>query len=219
MSDWQPKNARDLRLGLKAIPGLARPENDAFRVRIWRGLSWLERSEKPCDLEAKFISLWIAFNAFYGHCDPNGRDARDHGSWQSFLARIIKADSECICKALMQQHQTEVLDLVRNKFLFRPFWLRQDDADAKLSAAVGRVRRDYGRHNTLRILQELFERFYVMRAQVFHGAATSGSQLNRSYLSTCVELLGKLVPAMLEIMIADGPTVDWGDVCFPPVEE
>ena len=57
-----------------------------------------------------------------------------------------------------------------------------------------------------------------MRQQVFHGAATSGSRLNRTALTRCTDVLAKVIPAMIEIMIAAGPDTDWGEVCFPPVD-
>lgn len=56
-----------------------------------------------------------------------------------------------------------------------------------------------------------------MRQQVFHGAATSGSKLNRTALKRCTAILMQVMPAMIEIMIAAGPETDWGEVCFPPV--
>ncbi len=48
-----------------AIPAKQRQASQASSVRVWRGLSWLERSETADDMEGQFISLWIAFNAIY----------------------------------------------------------------------------------------------------------------------------------------------------------
>ena len=58
----------------------------------------------------------------------------------------------------------------------------------------------------------------ALRAQVFHGAATSGSKLNRRQINTGTDILAVLIPAMAAITIDAGPEVDWGEVCFPPVE-
>jgi hypothetical protein len=76
---------------------------------------------------------------------------------------------------------------------------------------------NFGTHQILPILQELFERLYILRAQVFHGAATSGSKLNRRQINTGTDILANLLPAMIAIMIDAGPEVDWGEVCFPPI--
>ncbi|MBE3097814.1 MAG: hypothetical protein IMZ44_11905 [Planctomycetes bacterium] len=165
------------------------------------------------------ISLWIAFNSIYGYLEDDGRDARDHASWQNFLARLVRQDAGDALRRITREHQRDILELVDNKFLFRPFWLGQSDADDKLRQAVRRCLKHYSGGCTLAILQELFERLYVLRMQVFHGAATSGSRLNRATLESGARVLAALVPEMLSIMIANGHSEDWGEVCFPPIED
>jgi hypothetical protein len=73
--------------------------------------------------------------------------------------------------------------------------------------------------NTLALLQELFERLYVLRVQVFHGAATSGSKYKTQNIEDAIAVLGGLVPVMIDIMLVAGPEQDWGDVCYPPIHE
>jgi hypothetical protein len=69
----------------------------------------------------------------------------------------------------------------------------------------------------LPILQTLFERIYVMRLQVFHGASTKGSSLNRRALNECTAFLCEFLPLAMEVMIGNGLPIDWGAVCFPPM--
>jgi len=76
-----------------------------------------------------------------------------------------------------------------------------------------------GNHLTTGVLQELFERLYVLRQQVFHGAATRGSKLNRPTLRLGAEVMLRLLPGIIATMLDAGPGVDWGEVCFPPVTE
>jgi hypothetical protein len=64
------------------------------------------------------------------------------------------------------------------------------------------------------ILQALFERIYIMRLQVFHGASTKSSSLNRRTLSERTAILFDLFPSMIEVMIRNGLSVDWGSVCL-----
>jgi hypothetical protein len=45
-----------------------------------------------------------------------------------------------------------------------------------------------------------------------HGGATWGSSVNRDQIRDCVNILGKLVPLVIEIML-DHPDTLWGDVC------
>ena len=217
MSDMRA-TAGTLRQRFKAIPKDQRDANQPFSIRVWRGLSWLERAEAAEDLEGRFISLWIAFNAIYG-CLEDGVAAPDHGSWQKFLADIIAADGTDALGEILWAEQLTILRLIDSKYLFRPFWLGQADADERLRRSRQEAMRAYNSHQTLAVLQELFERLYVMRQQVFHGAATSGSKLNRTALKRCTAVMEQVMPAMIEIMIAAGPGIDWGEVCFPPVSE
>lgn len=200
-----------------AIPEPDRKAHQSFSIRVWRGLSWLERAEGAADVDGRFISLWIAFNAIYGHLGDDGRDAQDHATWQAFLARMVEKDAEDHLGRLLADLQTTVLHLIDNQFLFRPFWQKQPDAKEKLRRSVQKSLIRIRQGDTLPLLQELFERLYVLRQQVFHGAATSGSKLNRATLEAGTHVLSRIVPAMIEVMIAAGPAIDWGEVCFPPV--
>ena len=209
--------AQTLRKQFQAIPKDRRDANQAFSIRVWRGLSWLERAEGLQDIEGKFISLWIAFNAIYGHLQDDGMNASDRGSWQEFLAGIVKADTEDQLGQIMWADQRNILRLVDNKYLFRPFWLGQADAEDKLARSRRQVMVLLQQRSAVGVFQALFERLYVLRQQVFHGAATWGSKLNRPYLKSGTALLERIIPAMIDIIIAAGPGVDWGALCFPPV--
>lgn len=89
------ETAKTLRLRFKAMPQDVREANQPFSIRVWRGLSWLERSEGADDeIDMKFISLWIAFNAIYGRED--GPAAGDRASWQAFIAGVVRMDIEAV---------------------------------------------------------------------------------------------------------------------------
>jgi hypothetical protein len=109
--------------------------------------------------------------------------------------------------------------MIQNKYLFRPFWDRRPNAEGALKQCCTAAVVNLANHLTTGIVEELFERLYVLRAQVFHGAATRGSKLNRANLRNGADLLSKLLPAMIAIMLAAGPETNWGDVCFPPIKE
>ena len=86
------------------------------------------------------------------------------------------------------------------------------DLKADLRRAMAKFRTPH----MLPVLQLLFERLYVMRVQVFHGASTKGSSLNRRALQRSSSILVELLSAMLDVMISHGIEDDWGDLCFPP---
>lgn len=211
--------AEHLRACLREIPQAKRVAHQAFSIRIWRGLSWLESAEKASEPDEGFIYLWIGFNAIYGHLDDEGRGAADKASWQSFLARLVEHDSNDRLGDILRDAQQAVCRLVNSQYLYTPYWQDKPDWRERLRKAVQTTLVNYRNGYTLPILQELFERLYVLRLQVFHGAATRGSKLNRDTLEPATDLLGLLMPAMLQIMIAAGPGIDWGEICFPPRDQ
>jgi hypothetical protein len=68
------------------------------------------------------------------------------------------------------------------------------------------------------VLGIVFNRLYTLRNQLMHGGATWNSAVNRDQVRDCVNLLGKLVPLVIEVML-DNPNTLWGDACFPVVKE
>jgi len=218
MSD-KMATAESLRKRFRDIPSDAREANQPFSIRMWRGISWLERSESIEDTDSRFIALWIAFNAIYGCVKEDGLSARDRETWQAFVTRIIQADKTDQLGQILQRNQLKVLHLIENRYLFRPFWLGDPDADKKLAAARRSAMVNFQNHSCVGIFQELFERLYVLRSQVFHGAATAHSKLNREYLESATGLLAEIAPTMIGIMLEAGPAEDWGSVCFPPMAD
>ena len=92
MSDRPAPTAEALRRRFRAIPKETRDANQAFSVRVWRALSWLERSEAAgeADLEGRFIPLWIAFNALFRDVPTNAR------AWRipHRTAQMVRKDPE-----------------------------------------------------------------------------------------------------------------------------
>jgi len=220
MGDVIARTAESLRAAFKSIPEESRDANQAYSIRIWRALSWLERGEAAGDddLEGTFVPLWIAFNALYGHLADDGSTAPDRASWQEFLAGIVRADGTDRLGRALWDEQLDVLRMIDSRYLFKPFWFgEQSEADGKLKRARQRAMRGYQSRTSSAVLQELFERVYVLRQQIFHGAATCGSRVNRHTLKMGARVLSSIVPVMIEIMITSGPDVDWGEVCYPPV--
>lgn len=70
--------------------------------------------------------------------------------------------------------------------------------------------------NTAAVLGVLFNRIYTLRNQIMHGGATWNSSVNRDQLRDCANLLGKLVPVIILLML-DNPDTLWGDACYPVV--
>lgn len=211
--------ATKLRSHFRTIPNEDRKANQSFSIRVWRSLSWLERAEGfvPADTEGRFISCWIALNALYGRLDDQHRPWADRDALKTFITHIWHLDARAELRQILGHRQTAVLNLIEDPYLTIQFWenqsapaIRQAKKDAKDAILA------FQKPNRLPVLRLIFERLYVMRNQVFHGASTKGGKLNRRALQASATVLMDLLPAMLEIMIEYGICEDWGRVCYPP---
>ena len=80
------------------------------------------------------------------------------------------------------------------KHLGRPFWI-----------GVG-----------VTVLSVVLSRIYTLRNQLIHGGATWNSAVNRDQVRDCGNLMGKLVPIVIEIML-DHPETLWGEAVYPVI--
>jgi hypothetical protein len=192
-------------------------------VRFHRACSWLSEtetldSEKATDQVLLF--QWIAFNALYGQWDSElNEPVGDRTSWQAFLGRILDLDESGHIVSVLQEHKRLVLTILENAYLNRYFW------EHPCEQTAGRAKR--WRHQAMNwyveerwrtILERLFQRIYLLRCQLFHGAATQGSRLNRTALRHCTTMMRLLMPAVLLVWIDHGADEDWGPMCYPPLD-
>lgn len=49
-----------------------------------------------------------------------------------------------------------------------------------------------------------------------HGGATWNSTTNRAQVQDCANLMGQIVPVVVEIMMAH-PEAAWGEACYPVI--
>jgi len=210
--------AAELRERFRALPKDQIAEHQDFAIRVWRALSWLERADGmgTDDLEGRFISAWIAFNALYGRVDDSNHPWGDREGWGAFLAQIWRLDHRGRLSRVMHKRQLQVLKLIENKYLSSRFWDEGESVAPQVKKELRQALAAFGTKKMLTVLQLLFERLYTMRNQVLHGASTKGSKLNRRTLQGSGSILLDLLPEMLAITMEDGIGEDWGRVCFPP---
>jgi hypothetical protein len=193
-------------------------------IRLHRALSWLKRAEQEeQDGDARFIFLWIAFNAAYAH-ELRGLEQPQRELLRDFLKKLVAADAgKTLHKVVFEQFTGPVRLLIDNKYVFEPFWraLREHDASnawgerfyaekrAALKAVTG--------GETVTVLGVVFDRLYVLRNQLVHGGATWNSSVNRAQVKDGAALLGTLLPAILALML-DHPELDFGDIAYPVID-
>lgn len=211
-------NAASLKERHRAIRE-AQPES--LRVRIHRALSWLARAERESeDHDARFIFLWIAFNAAYAR--EFGFEQKERDQVRAFIDRLLRLDaSHRLHDVLFRQFTGPIRTLIGNKFVFEPFWraMREHDASNAWETSFEGSRRLALKavmdKDTATLLSIVLDRLYVLRNQLIHGGATWNGTTNRAQVKDGAEILAVLVPAMLDLML--GAADDFGEIAFPVV--
>lgn len=192
--------------------------SDDLKLRIHRGVSWLVKAEKQVDDEdAAFMFYWVAFNALYGFQVKNVSETDgERSAFQEYFKKISILDSERkIYDELWRRFSDSVRILIQNKYVFQPFWNfhhgipGNEDWEDKFERATELGYRALENGDTVQILSIIFDRLYVLRNQVFHGAATYQSSVNRAQIRDATRILAFLLPLFVDLMI-NNPRVSWG---------
>ena len=161
---------------VRDAPGFSRP----LSVRAHRALSWLQRAEaEQKDPDARFIFLWIAFNAAYAHEVPDRSAHPERRLFKKFLQRIVDADGDRLVYTLIwASYAGPARLLLDNQYVFHSFWEHQAgrlDEDARrrhFRRSRFAAHRALAKEDTLTVLVVLPDRLYVLRNQLLHGNAT-----------------------------------------------
>jgi hypothetical protein len=194
-------------------------------LRVHRALSWLSKAEEfNDDLDSQFIFLWISFNAAYANEFDSSRLLTEQKMFGDFLNRLCKLDEKNLLYELVWSEFTgSIRMLLDNKYIFKPFWeykngkITEEECEAKLNKAKSDTNRALSDKNTPLILAIIFSRLYTLRNQVLHGGATWNSTINRDQIRDGTNLLAKVVPAIITIMMNNSNKL-WGDPCYPVVD-
>jgi hypothetical protein len=199
---------------------------DPTRVRIHRAVSWLKRAEvedlkKDTDQDARFIFLWIAFNAAYAH--EYGFEKVERELLKEFLGKLLLVDRDgTVQKLLFTKFTGSIRTLIENKFVFEPFWRALRDHDSSDDWERRFTRDKKAAHaavlngDTVTVLGVIFDRLYVLRNQLIHGAATWNSKVNRQQVKDGADLMGALMPVLISLML-EHPELEWGGISYPVV--
>jgi hypothetical protein len=199
---------------------------EAFGLRVHRSISWIGRAEEEArrrDPDAQFIFLWIAFNAAYAgdlgeHEVPGERDA-----YRAFFRQLASVDADrVIYNALWWKFSGPVRLLLANRYIFGPFWREAANGggerawEGAFEASNRRARAALSSTDVAVVLEVVFDRLYVLRNQIIHGAATWSGSVNRSQIVDGAAVLAFLIPVFVDLMM-DNPALDWGRPFYPVV--
>lgn len=217
------------RLNHQVLKARQREIRDRFThslsLRVHRALSWLKRAEQEDeDHDARFIFLWVAFNAAYANQVPDRQNSSERILFQGFLKRLIDSDSERLLYELVWDRFSGAIRLmIDNQYVFQPFWdfhngqLTEEAWQSAFRTSKSAARRALGSMDTQKVMGIMFDRLYTLRNQLLHGGATWNSSVNRSQISQGAEIMGQVVPVVIHLMMNDHQRV-WGDACYPVVD-
>ena len=199
---------------------------ETMGLRVHRAISWIGRAE-ACgeDDDARFLFLWIAFNAAYA--DERELQAIAPGERAAFLdffSKLVALDREKrVYEALWQKFTGPIRLLMGNRFVFSPFWQHHngidgyEDWETRFNAAARSFSHAFQAGDTARVLSLVFDRLYVLRNQVIHGGATWNSSVNRAQVHDGAAILAFLLPVFVDLMM-DNPGQYWGKPFYPVVK-
>ena len=199
---------------------------ETMSLRVHRSISWIGRAESASDdNDAKFIFLWIAFNAAYADEMEFQAIAPDQrSSFQGYFGRLVELDTgRRIYKAIWDRFSGPIRVLMENRYVFNPFWQHQngiagyDDWEDRFQAAGRTFSQAFKNGDTARVLSFVFDRLYVLRNQLVHGGSTWNSSINRAQVRDGAAILEFLMPVFVDIMM-DNPAKDWGQPFYPVVD-
>ncbi|MFD1694954.1 HEPN domain-containing protein [Roseibium aestuarii] len=199
---------------------------ETMGLRVHRSISWIGRAEACGDDEdARFLFLWIAFNAAYAEERDFGAIAPSERSrFQEFFRKLVKLDAgRRIYDAIWQRFSGPIRMLMDNRYVFSPFWMHQngvegfEDWQARLDRDRATFARALAASDTAQILSMVFDRLYVLRNQMMHGGTTWASSVNRTQVRDGSAILAFLMPVFIDLMM-DTPDRDWGRAFYPVVE-
>ena len=205
-----------------------RIERDAHHpnlaLRVHRALSWLNRAEQAEDVDGRFIFLWIAFNAAYATDIDEQYRLSEQESFKGFLQKLCTLDTgNLIEKLVWSEFAGSIRALLDNPYVFQSFWdfqngkITEVEWEERLRSGKRSAQSALANRDTAKVLGVMFNRIYTLRNQLIHGGATWEGSVNRAQLRDCANLLGKLVPLVILLML-DNPHTLWGDACYPVVK-
>jgi hypothetical protein len=192
------------------------------RIRVHRAISWLARADaEKDDPDAKFLFLWIAFNAAYAR--EFGQEQSERDQLKTYFASVLALDSRKQLHAvLFREFSGPIRTLIENKFVFEPFWraLREHDGtgrwEQQFTASRTAAMKALMGQQTDVVLSILFDRLYVLRNQLAHGGATWNSKTNRAQVRDSAHMLAAIVPVLVGLML-ENPKADFGEIMYPVV--
>lgn len=197
---------------------------DSLGLRVHRAISWLMRAEQETnDPDACFVFLWIGFNAAYSQDIDIAYHISERGRFKSFLNTLLAFDrSQRMYDLVWTRFPHEIRLILENPYVFGPFWNHHNGIEGyenwseRMDVSVRKAQIALAERNTERILNEVFDRLYVLRNQIIHGGSTWSGTVNRRQVNDGAKILAALVPVVIDLMMEE-PEHPWSRPIYPVV--
>jgi hypothetical protein len=194
-------------------------------LRIHRALSWLHRAAREQnDPDARFLFLWIAFNAAYANELDQPQKFSERWMFREFIERLCRADKDGkLYELVWKKFSSSIRLLLDNQFVFQPFWdhlagrLDEQSWLSQFDRSRQQAKEALARQDTATVLATVLDRLYTLRNQLVHGGATWNSQVNRQQIRDACAMMEALVPVTIELMM-DTADESWGQACYPNIK-
>lgn len=214
------KSSSRLKSKLKALD---RSSDESFYIRLHRAISWLKAAEEHHEnKDFQIISYWISLNSCYAISGDVDRFA-ESSKLTEFFEKIIEVDKQgTIYELFWTEFSGIIRMLLNNQFIYKRYWLYNRGQVSSWKEEFERdnyraVRLLQNPDKSVELIQLVMRRLYQMRNQLIHGGATYKSSINRDQVRDSANLLGRLIPLIIEIML-DNPEEAWGEIYYPVVD-
>ncbi len=167
----------------------------------------------------------IAFNAAYASEIYHVRSFSERRTQLLFLNRLFESDVDNkLYQMVWQEFPRSIRLLIDNAYIYQPFWeyqkglVSEEEWKRRFAHDKAAANRGLGRMDTRKVLAIIFDRLYVLRNQLIHGAATWNGKVNCDQVRDGTKILEKLVPTVISLMLENGSGL-WGKAAFPVIDD
>lgn len=199
-----------------------------YELRIDRAISWLKPAETAMHedgFDESFIFYWVAFNSIYAKAivpDDGNSMLPERERFGEYFEQILELDEKGrVYDVIWNRFSENIRRLLMNRYVYGPFWQFSNgdpaysDWEGSFNRSRHKINTALKRKHTLVILNTVFDRLYILRNQLIHGASKWRSSANREQVIDGVRIMESLVPVFIDLMIEHAENIDWGKVHYP----
>ena len=207
----------------KKLKAISNQMPETHSIRLHRAISWLKGAEDQEMIpDLRLICLWISINSLYAVDNLRATEIQERARFGSFVDKLVECDEgHRLYSILWHKFSGPVKMLIENQYVYAPFWdFQRGQArswENSFQQSIVDANNALSDRNVKYLLRIVLDRLYVLRNQLIHGGATYKSKINRAQVRDGGNLLGVLLPIIIELMMISWQE-DWGQIYFPVIK-